>query len=59
MLLSELKTIDIFAKQWRDKINGNSYFSSRVVLNLDYENELIIEMMDELIELLDYYYFKI
>ena len=44
MLLSELKTIDIYAKEWRDKINGNSYFSSRVVLNLDYENELIIEI---------------
>lgn len=44
MLLSELKTIDIYAKEWRDKINGNSYFSSRVILNLEHENELIIEI---------------
>ena len=44
MKLSELKTIDIFAKEWRDKVNGNSYFSSRVVLNLEHENELIIEI---------------
>ena len=33
MKLSQLKTIDINAKQWRDKINGNSYFSSDVTLN--------------------------
>ena len=44
MKLSELKTIDIFAKQWRDNVNGNSYFSSRVVLNLEHEDELIIEI---------------
>jgi len=44
MKLSELKSIDIYAKQWRDKVNGNSYFSARVVLNLEQENELIIEI---------------
>ena len=33
MKLSQLKTIDINAKEWRDKINGNSYFSSDVILN--------------------------
>ena len=44
MKLSELKTIDVYGKQWRDKVNGNSYFSSRVVLNLEHENELIIEI---------------
>ena len=33
MKLSQLKTIDINAKEWRDKINGNSYFSSDVTLN--------------------------
>lgn len=33
MRLSQLKTIDINAKEWRDKINGNSYFSSDVTLN--------------------------
>ena len=44
MLLSELKTIDVFGKEWRDTINGVSYFSSRVVLNLEHENEMIIEI---------------
>ena len=33
MKLSQLKTIDINAKEWQDKINGNSYFSSTVILN--------------------------
>ena len=44
MLLSELKTIDVFGKEWRDSINGVSYFSSRVVLNLEHENEMVIEI---------------
>ena len=44
MKLSELKTIDINAKQWRDTINGNSYFSSRVTLNYGMDNERIIEL---------------
>lgn len=29
----QVKTIDINAKQWFDKINGNSYFSADIVLN--------------------------
>lgn len=29
----EIKTIDITAKQWFDKINGNSYFSAQITLN--------------------------
>ena len=44
MKLSELKTIDIVAKQWRDTINGNSYFSSKVTLNYGMNNEKIIEL---------------
>jgi len=39
MKLRELKTIDIQAKQWRDKINGNSYFSSEITLNYGQPNE--------------------
>ena len=42
--LSELKTIDIVAKQWRDTINGNSYFSSKVTLNYGLNNEKLIEL---------------
>ena len=29
-----IKTIDINAKQWFDKVNGNSYFSVVITLNL-------------------------
>ena len=44
MKLSELKTIDINAKQWRDTINGNSYFSSKITLNYGMDSEKIIEL---------------
>ena len=33
MKQSEVKTIDIQAKEWFDKVNGNSYFSARITLN--------------------------
>lgn len=33
MELNSIKTIDVSAKEWFDKINGNSYFSGRIVLN--------------------------
>lgn len=35
----ELKTIDVQAKEWFDKVNGNSYCSIRVVLNYGMDNE--------------------
>jgi len=44
MKLSQLKTIDINAKQWRDKINGNSYFSSDVILNYGMNNQKTIKL---------------
>jgi len=33
------KTIDINAKEWFDKINGNSYFSGTITLNYGMNNE--------------------
>ena len=44
MKLSQLKTIDINAKEWRDKIYGNSYFSSDVILNYGMKNEKVIKL---------------
>ncbi len=44
MKLSQLKTIDINAKEWHDKINGNSYFSSDVILNYGMHNEETIKV---------------
>ena len=28
-----LKTVDIDSKEWRDRVNGNTYFASRITLN--------------------------
>jgi hypothetical protein len=33
------KTIDINAKEWFDRINGNSYFSGTITLNYGMDNE--------------------
>jgi hypothetical protein len=35
-----INTIDINAKQWFDRINGNSYFSGSIVLNFGQDNQL-------------------
>jgi hypothetical protein len=32
-ITTDIKTIDVQAREWFDKINGNSYFSARVTLN--------------------------
>lgn len=36
---TKVKTIDINAKQWFDKINGNSYFSAIVTINYGMKKE--------------------
>jgi hypothetical protein len=33
-------TIDINAKEWFDRINGNSYFAGSIVLNFGQDNQL-------------------
>lgn len=38
----KIKTIDITAKEWFDKVNGNSYFSARVTLNFGMKTEKTI-----------------
>jgi hypothetical protein len=30
-----MKTLDINAKEWFDKVNGNSYFSAQIVIDYD------------------------
>lgn len=35
----EIKTIDIRAKEWFDRVNGNSYFAGEVVVNYSIEGE--------------------
>lgn len=29
----KVRTIDVHAKEWRDKVNGNSYFACRITIN--------------------------
>lgn len=38
----KVKTIDIQAKEWRDRVNGNSYFSAHVTLNYGMKGEKTI-----------------
>jgi hypothetical protein len=38
MKLKQLKTIDIQAKEWTDKTNGNDYWSSEITLNFGKSN---------------------
>ena len=44
MKLEDIKTIDITAKEWFDKVNGNSYFTATVVINFAMENQEIVEI---------------
>ena len=36
----KIKTIDLIAKEWFDRINGNSYFSAQIVLNYGMKKEV-------------------
>jgi hypothetical protein len=35
----DIKTIDVYVKEWFDRIGGNSYFSARVTVNAGRKNE--------------------
>lgn len=37
-----VKTVDIVAKEWWDKVNGNHYFSAQVTLNYSLPDELTL-----------------
>ena len=44
MELNSIKTIDVTAKEWFDKVNGNSYFSAQVTLNYGMEDEVTYKL---------------
>ena len=44
LTFKNLKTVYINAKEWFDKVNGNSYFSGTVTLNYGMENQETIKM---------------
>jgi len=35
----KIKTIDVNAKEWFDKVNGNSYFSAHVTINFGMKDQ--------------------
>jgi len=37
-----IKTLDISAKEWFDKVNGNSYFSAQITINYGMKTAKII-----------------
>ena len=39
-----IKTIDLQAKEWFDKANGNSYFSAQITLNFGEETQKTINI---------------
>ena len=39
-----MKTIDVNAKQWWDKVNGNSYFSAVVTIDYSLPTEKVIKV---------------
>ena len=38
----QIKSIDILTKTWFDKINGNTYFAQRIIINSGRKNETVI-----------------
>ena len=39
MKTADIKTIDVLTKTWFDKINGNTYFAQKIVINYGRKNE--------------------
>lgn len=39
-----MKTIDINAKEWFDKVNGNSYFAAKITLNYGTDYAVTIKL---------------
>ena len=44
MKTKDIKTIDLLAKEWSDKVNGNSYFSAQLTINFGLANAEIYKI---------------
>lgn len=42
--MKKIHTIDLQAKEWFDKVNGNSYFSAQITLNFGLKNQETIKI---------------
>lgn len=41
---AKIKTLDIQAKKWFDKVNGNSYFSALITVNYGMKTQKVIKI---------------
>jgi hypothetical protein len=39
MKTKDIKTIEVITKTWFDKVNGNSYFAQKIMINFGRKNE--------------------
>jgi len=39
-----MKTVDVIVKEWRDRVNGNTYFAGRIILDYGTSDERTIYM---------------
>lgn len=42
MKAKDIKSIDVITKTWFDKVNGNTYFAQRIIINWGLKNERIL-----------------
>jgi hypothetical protein len=42
--MKTIKTIDVNAKEWFDKVNGNSYFAATITINYGMDDEETINL---------------
>jgi len=42
--IMKIKTIDIIAREWFDRVNGNSYFAAQIILNYCMRDEVLIKV---------------
>jgi len=42
--INQIKTIDVNALEWFDKVNGNSYFAGKVIINYGADNQITLPL---------------
>lgn len=42
--MKKIKTLDVIALEWRDRVNGNSYFSAQVTINYGTKTAKLIKI---------------
>ena len=42
--MDKVKTIDVTVKTWRDRVNGNTYFSGHIIIDYGIDTEKMIKM---------------